>query len=480
MLNTHTHTHKVLNQVISHLEVTDKQLGRLGKATNKIELAYQGLTHHIRQTDKLLASLNRDIVLSQSINFLAFAAMNLQSEVAKVLNAIESQVETFRLSPVFLPPNEFLQILVTLQDHVKLLFPPTPKYLSSFYDVSKVIVRRTGDKFMFLVRIPLKSDELKFDLFKLTPLWHSAPNGSAWSRRVDIENDFLAVRKDSKYFTPLKDLGQCVGSRSLTVCTPKYGFASPHNPECLMALYKNHATVSSMCSFKYKDDYSPSFVKVGNSWISSSPRALQASEVCPTKSRRIKIPAGISQLAAHDSCQIVGDSFKLPSFVNSQQEVSIITIFPALDFPDLPTPTELKDTLKVLHLGKIDTFSHTQIALLASQSKITPHKLFPYRNTLIAILVTICVIGLCVVGRCIFSYARTCDLTSLVAKHGTFKISDKKTTGNVRTHEAHSSRTLNSPLLHPRPRSPTRPIPRPTTLQVPCNSPDYEDMVSMF
>ena len=46
----HTHTHKVMNQVISHLEVTDKQLGRLGKATNKIELAYQGLTHHTRKT----------------------------------------------------------------------------------------------------------------------------------------------------------------------------------------------------------------------------------------------------------------------------------------------------------------------------------------------------------------------------------------------------------------------------------------------
>ena len=384
-----TNTHSVLNQVISHLEVTDKQLDRLGKATNQIELAFIGLAHHIRQTDTLMTQLNKDVVLSQSINFMAFAAMDLQAEVSKILNAIESQVETFRLSPVFLSPDQFLEVLVKLQDSVALLFPPTPRFLSSFYDVSKVMVKKMGTRFIFLVRIPLKSDTLKFDLYRLNPLWHSAPNGSAWARKVDLDSDYLAVRKDSKYYTPLKDLGQCAASRSLTVCTPKHGFATSSNVDCMIALFRNDPSVNSVCPFSYKEKYSPSFVKVGNFWIASSPHALQANEVCPSKSTVISIPAGVSRIVMKDNCQIVGDEFRLPSFITSQQRDITIDIIPPLDFPDMPSPSQLQSTLKELKLDRIGSFSHTQIALIANQARITPHKLFPYRNVIIAILVTV-------------------------------------------------------------------------------------------
>ena len=487
----HTHTYKVLNKFISSLDVTGKQLHRFRMATNKIELASQGLTHHINQSDMIMASLDADIVLSQTLNFLAIAAMNLQSEVAKMLNALENQVETFRLSPVFLPPNELIKILRVLQDQddVRLLFPASPKFLSSFYDVSKVIVRKSGTQFLFLVRIPLKSDQLMFDLFRLTPLWHSAPNSSAWSRRVEIENDYLAVTQDSTYFTPLKDLGQCVGSRSLTVCTPKYGFSNPRNTDCIMSLYKNYETVSSLCSFSFKADYSPSFVKVGNSWISSSPSELQANEVCPkTNPRMITIPAGISKIPANDSCQIVGDLFKLPSFIASQHENNDdINIIPLTDFPVMPSPLELKDTLKILHLEKMDSFTHTQIALLASQSKTTPQKLFPYRNTIIAILITLILLGLFTIGKCIFSTGRMCSLSYLRSRRERPNHSDKKPADKFSCQVPQVPLLLNPNMQNNPPRLPTRPAPRRHVVQPPRNlepklgpepEPQYEDMVT--
>ena len=120
------------------------------------------------------------------------------------------------------------------------------------------------------------------------------------------------------------------------------------------------------------------------------------------------------KLTAKDSCHIAEIVLKVPSFINRQQEIGVITIFPPLDFSEMPSPLELKDTLKIMHLEKIDSFTHTQIALLASQSKITPHKLFPYRNTIIAILVTISIIGLCIIGKCIFNSVRTCGRSNLL------------------------------------------------------------------
>ena len=453
----HTDTHKVLNQVISHLEVTDKQLDRLGKAATQIELAYIGLAHHIRGTDQLMAKLNRNVVLSQSINFMAFAAMNLQAEVAKVLNAIENQVETFRLSPIFLPPDEFLKILVTLQDHVSLLFPPTPRYLSSFYDISKVIVKKAGTRFMFLVRIPLKSDPLKFDLFRLNPLWHSAPNGSAWARKIVLEEEYLAIRKDSKYFTPLKDLGQCAASRSLTVCSPKHGFGAPGKVDCMLALFKNDPSVDSVCQFLYKDGFSPSFVKIGSSWIASSPRTLQANEVCPDKSTVFKIPAGISQITMRDRCQIVGNDFQLPSFLSTQQEDRLIHIIPPLDFPKMPTPTQLQDTLKIMKLDKIGSFTHTQIALIGKHSGIEAHKEFPYRNSIIIILVSLGLVAGLIAARAVVKCYQTfqcCGLSYLRSP----KVKEEAKDNVVVSQAKHA------PIHPPKPQSKRSPPSRPAPL----------------
>ena len=394
-------THVVLNQETSYMEVTDRQMGRLTRATMQIENAYLGLVNHIRKTDAHMASLDRHMVLGQVLTFLGFSAMEIQNEVAKIVSAIENMVQTFRLSPVFLSPSEFLKALVNLQDSADLLFPPTKKFLSSYYDVSRVIVKKIGDDFIFMVRIPLMSDKLPFDLYKVNSFWHRSVNRSEWARKADIDDEFLAVRKDSKYFSSLKNLDACVGSRSLTVCAPKHGYQSRDSASCLMALFLNIKSVDNVCIFKYKEDFAPSFTKVGGSWIASSGDDIVATEVCPSTSSKVTIKEGISEIKIKDNCEVVGDSFKLPAFINRQQHQKEIQIITPIKFPDMPSPTEIHDSLADLHLEHLDTFSQAEIHVL-HQHSINLHKVFYFSGVLIALVV----VALLLITSCVIKHAK--------------------------------------------------------------------------
>ena len=127
-------THTMINQIISHLQVTDSQLERLTKAASQVETAFKALTHHVRKTDTVLANMKTEVVFGQTLNFLAFAALETQAEVQKIISAIEMMVQTMRVNPLFLPPKVFSETLVKLQDEVRLFRPPTANYLPFFYD----------------------------------------------------------------------------------------------------------------------------------------------------------------------------------------------------------------------------------------------------------------------------------------------------------------------------------------------------------
>ena len=74
-------TKTMINKIISHVTLTDRQIERLTKATTQVEMAYEALTHHVRKTDKVLANMQTEVVFGQKLNVLVFAALETQAEV---------------------------------------------------------------------------------------------------------------------------------------------------------------------------------------------------------------------------------------------------------------------------------------------------------------------------------------------------------------------------------------------------------------
>ena len=442
-----SNTHTVLNKIISHLSVTDLQLTRLTNAAAQVQTAMEGLTHHIRKTDEIMASLRTDIVLAQSLNFLSFAALDIQSEVQKIITAIEGQIQTLRVSPLFLPPGEFLSILGKLQDEVSLLRPPTFKYLPFFYDISKVVVQKSGTKFLFFVRIPLKSDDQDFDLFKVTPVWHPFSNGT-WSRKLQTEDKFLAARTDLKLFAVLPDLSNCVDSRSLTVCTPISRSTSGSVHNCLISLFTNSTSAEADCPFLLKSSYSPYFLNNGKTWIATSPTDVVANEVCPASTRSIKIPKGLSEVTLGDNCKLIGDQFQIEPHVNSQQAEREILFLKDYSCPVLPTPTRLQGTLNELKLDRVSTFSHAQIALLDTHSRINVHKQMPYRNLFISIFVLLIFAITAFAVKCLWGFRNSFASISLNAFRTQGGGRDREG-GNPRVTQSRQTQPLSKPRTPP-------------------------------
>ena len=452
--------HVVIDKVVSYLEVTDKQLDRLNQALYRVTIASTGFTHHIKKTDDVMAKVHTDTVMAQTINFLLFAAMDIQSEVAKLLTAIETQEQTRTPSTVFLPPDTFLSVLVTLQDHVNLLFPASYKFIPSFYDISNVITKRIGNKFIFFIRIPLKFSEEIFDLYYLTAMWHKQV-GSDWARKLILEEPYLAVSRDMRLSMILPNLNTCVQSRTMTVCTPTMEL--DQDGGCVMDILRRKEPNNAICRFVYTSNYSPSFHKVGDGWVVTSPIELRVVQLCrnsPPKKSSI-IPAGISKLPMKDMCRIVGASFSLPPFISNQhQNLEVEIDHSHAPFPSLPSPYQLKRTLKKLNLQHTDIFTHTQLVLLA-----TPQESFSFREVLIIVCVVLGVITIDLLLRCWLKLRHhiTCGCCCTEAQH-TYEPTNK-----IETWVAGYN-----PPPKPTRKTPTPPILEPSAITLQRNSVDSD------
>ena len=357
-------THTMINQLVSHISVTDKQLARLVKAAENVNSVLTGLTQHLHATDEIMAGLRRDIVLAQTLNILAFSAVDIQQEVIKIISAVERQLQVLRISPLFLPPNVFVEILTKLQDDVQLLRPPTSKFLPFHYEQARLSLDMRGDTLYFFLELPLKADSQQFSLYQITPLWYPLVN-SSWSRKVETPDKFLAVRSDFKIFALLQDLSACVVSNTLTVCSPTTNFLSLPVDNCAVGLFANATNIDDYCLFAYKQSYSPFFLKNGEGWIATTPQVISAKEVCPTTTRHIEIPRGISQFSLQENCGLVGNNFKLESQGKTLQQPREVVIVHDYTIPDVPLSGPVTDAISTLQLSHVPSFTATQLAMLA-------------------------------------------------------------------------------------------------------------------
>ena len=73
-INQHEKKEKaVINKVVSTLSVTDRQVSRLTKASEKAALAVTALRGHVKKIDSNLAKLDTNLILVESLNFLEFS-----------------------------------------------------------------------------------------------------------------------------------------------------------------------------------------------------------------------------------------------------------------------------------------------------------------------------------------------------------------------------------------------------------------------
>ena len=111
-INKHeTKEREVLNRAVSAIAVTNKQVSRLTKASNKAALAVTALRGHVKKLDESLVKINTNLVMAQALNFIEFSVEKTVNEINRLLSLLDRIKITRRVIPELLNPDDLENIL---------------------------------------------------------------------------------------------------------------------------------------------------------------------------------------------------------------------------------------------------------------------------------------------------------------------------------------------------------------------------------
>ena len=360
-----------LTQTIEHIHITDDVLRDITRALNQTSTAIQALQNHFVQEENKVNELSRDLLYTQLLSTLALTLENTRSEVLRIMFEINRMLSG-QLSPLFCPPNQLQNYLEKLQNNIQLLFPPTAAFLPLYYTLIKVAVVKHHEKLFFLLRIPLRSEPESYVLYETTPIWFKSVT-DVLASKVTIENKFLAVRKDGKYFIELSDLSMCSAtSLPLYVCKPTKAFFTSTFPSCVMSVYLANENVQNNCDISFSAHPHHETVYTNKGWVLSITKPIDVIKTCQSISQQIKLPVGIYVMNFTNNCTYTTPEFVLPVFNSSQSTEESIIIFNHTTFLDLPNDNQsYVNTLKEFKLPNITNFSRFQLHQLTSHMQLS-------------------------------------------------------------------------------------------------------------
>ena len=309
----------IINSYVSKVNIAKKNIMTdIDKAIYRSNLTLTALNLHLYDNSSFLFNVPREIVLSQSINFCELSLRDFNEEIKQLLYKLDSILATSKTSILVITPEKFKKVLEKLQNNVTLLYPPTQQFIPEYYTISKTIVKKKDNKLYFIIQIPIKST-YEYNLYKLHFLWIPLRNLQSWSRKINVENNYLAISEDGGQYSLFDKLDFCVFLKSSMICIPtrEIKFSSRIYPDenCLLSLYNDE--IHNNCVFTYERDRKTEFIKVNSFWIGS---ILDDDEYiiqnCNSNDRKkINMPKGIVTLSiSNNHCTYSGNKFLLPNF----------------------------------------------------------------------------------------------------------------------------------------------------------------------
>ena len=376
-------------------------------AVNKVNLTVKSTKNHFQKLDSNLAKLDSAFVLSEALTFFTASIDAVDRTVRQTLLDLQEVRLTGKISLSLLPPSRLQKILQDLLNHhLSLVFPPTLPYLPNYFEICSATVRMLKLDFLIFVRVPLQTDDF-YDLHRLRPFAMPYEN-SKWSRRITDIQEYLGIRADRKVAMAMNDLANCLPAGDRCVCSPKSHFISTTQPSCPLALFQQDDLVESQCTFQYAFDIPTEFVRVSDRWVGTSHSAQKAEEVCPNRTRTIKIPAGLSSIPVKAGCRIITPDFVLPPF--GLQGSSNLTL-QVISHPLNSTPLahlELEPLAKI-KLQDLKPFKDSDLKFLKLRQAIYPAAYWSSSNSSHLALTIIISIGLVAVAAYLtFLRCRAC------------------------------------------------------------------------
>ena len=400
-INKHEKKEKgVINQLVSTLSVTDKQVNRLTKASDKAALAVTALRGHVKKLDANLAKLDTNLILVETLNFLEFSVEKTITEITRLISILDRVRITRRIIPELLAPEDLEHILNLIQNHQSnLLYPATSKFIPIYYRIAEAFVKAVGEMYYIIVRIPLRT-EPEYLLYTATPFYVPYYN-STWARKVDNIPRHLAVRKDQKSVFHLDDLNSCIQTDLSLICVPNHNMYTYDKETCLLQLLKGKE--NDTCDYTYTTNMSPYFTRMHQHWVGSVQQITKVEEVCDkvSESRTLVLESGVNSIPVREGCQILGETFSLPKFTVYGTTVQNVTVI----YPPYKVLPEHHLKIPYLEFNRLEfvkPMKEQSLKFLAYTSQIHPHRItwHTYINTSAVILVFCLIVFIIICIKC--------------------------------------------------------------------------------
>ena len=173
---------ETVNKLASIVKLTNRQVHRITVAEKKAALTIKAIGHHFKKTDAILANISTELVMAESVDFLEGATQVTLTEVDRILQMLGKIVITNEIGTETISAPEMQKVLLNIQEHWELMFPPTSRFLKTYYTIGQSQIKIFGEQVFVITQIPLKS-EPEFDLIETIPFWVPY-EGSPWVRKV--------------------------------------------------------------------------------------------------------------------------------------------------------------------------------------------------------------------------------------------------------------------------------------------------------